>query len=436
MAVEILYSWGPGESRLAAVKDGRLVDLSVVRAETVAGSVFLGRVSEMAPKLGAVFIDIGQDKPGFLQGVKGLTKGQAILVQAKADAHAEKGATLTVEIQLPGRYLTLTPSRPGLSVPRKLGDDRARRLVERLETMITDDDGLAVRAQAANVSDQMLAQDLDGLRQDWQAIQEGQKAGKAPAMLWRTDPLTRLLAEHTAVTSIVTDDDETVARLRARYGELVRRHHGAESIFEPVEDAVAATLSPVVQLACGGRVAIETTAALTAIDVDSGPADPAEANTQAVPVIARQLRLRNIAGQIVIDFVPGGGRGVLARLISQLKQATSGDPVATHVLGTSALGLVEMTRERRGPSLASLMTETASGSSPLAAAFAALRLAVAQAHHHPGPALQLTVAPDVALCLASRPQAVAEAESRLGRSLSIRPDPTRTRDDATLEAVR
>ena len=100
MASEILYSWGPGESRLALVRDGRLVDLAVVRPELLAGAVLLGRVVELAPKMGAVFVDIGQEKPGFLQGVKGLTQGQAVLVQVKADAQGLKGATLTTEVVL------------------------------------------------------------------------------------------------------------------------------------------------------------------------------------------------------------------------------------------------------------------------------------------------------------------------------------------------
>ncbi|MBF0325629.1 ribonuclease E/G [Magnetospirillum moscoviense] len=436
MSTEILYSWGPGESRLAVVRDGRLVDLAVVRPGSLAGAVFLGRVAELAPKMGAAFVDIGQDRPAFLQGVKGLTQGQAVLVQVKADAHGEKGATLTPDISLTGRFLTFAPTRPGLVVSRKLGEDRARRLAERLQAIVAEAEGVSARPQAANASDDYLAADLTSLRAEWEAILAGRAAGKAPALLWRPDALTRLLADHAAIARIVIDDDETAAQARARHGSVVERHTGPEPVLAAIEDALEAALAPVVHLACGGRVAIETTAALTAIDVDSGPADPAEANTQAVPVIARQIRLRNIAGQMVVDFVSGGGKGALNRLVAQLKQAVSGDPVATHVIGITPLGLVEMTRERKGPSLFDLMNERHVGPSVEAQAFAALRFALAQAAHQPGPALTLTVSPAIAGQLAARAQAVAEAQARLGRKLNVAAQAGRTNSDWTLEVAR
>jgi Rne/Rng family ribonuclease len=436
MSAEILYSWGPGESRLAVVRDGRLVDLAVSRPDSFSGAVFLGRVAELAPKLGAVFVALGQDRPGFLQGVKGLTQGAAVLVQVKADAHGEKGPSLTTDIALSGRYLSLTPTRPGVTVSRKLGEERARRLAERLGDLVAGDEGVSARPQAANASDEYLAADLASLRADWQAIQAGRAEGRAPALLWRPDPLTRLLADHSGVTRIVVDDDEAAAAARLRYGSLVERHAGDVPVLDPVEDALAAALSPVVMLPCGGRVAIEATAALTAIDVDSGPADPAEANTQAVAVIARQIRLRNLAGQMVVDFVSGGGKGGLARLVSSLKQAVAGDPVATHVIGTTPLGLVELTRERRGPSLTDLLCERSVGPSADAAALAALRQVLVQARHLPGPALQLTAACDLVAALSARPQALAAAESRLGRRLTLKAEGGRSRQDWTIEVAR
>jgi ribonuclease G len=436
MSAEILYSWGPGESRLAVVRDGRLVDLAISRPDSFSGAVFLGRAVELAPKLGAAFVSLGQERPGFLQGVKGLTQGAAVLVQVKADAYGGKGASLTTDIALSGRYLSLTPTRPGLTVSRKLNEERGRRLAERLGDLVGEDEGVSARPQAANASDEYLAADLTSLRADWQAILDGRDAGRAPALLWRPDPLTRLLADHSGVTRILVDDDEAAAAARLRYGSLVERHVGAEPVLDPVEDALTAALAPVVALPCGGRVAIETTAALTAIDVDSGPADPAEANTQAVAVIARQIRLRNIAGQMVVDFVSGGGKGGLARLVAALKQAVAGDPVATHVIGITPLGLVEVTRERRGPALFDLMCERFVGPSADAAALEALRQVLAQAPHLPGPALQLTAAPDLVASLAARPQALSAAEARLGRRLSLKGEGGRGRQDWTIEVLR
>lgn len=429
MASEILYSWGPGESRLALVRDGRLVDLAVIRPSLLAGAVVLGRVVELAPKMGAVFVDIGQDKPGFLQGVK-LNQGASVLVQVKADAQGLKGAVLTTEVVLSGRFIAYTPMRPGLSVPRKLSDDRRAILQERLACMMHDDEGIVARLHAVNADEPALEADLTALRGQWQQMQQGQREARAPAVLWRPDPLDRMLSDHPGVSRVLVDDDLAFAQAQARFGGLVERHRGGP-VFDlyDTEDAVAACLAPVVPLPCGGRVTFQGTAALTAIDVDSGPAQPIEANQQAVSVIARQLRLRNIAGQIIVDFVSAGGKGALIKLIAALKQSISSDPTATHVIGATALGLVEMTRERRGPSLSDLMVENVALLSPQAAALRALRLVLAEAVHHPGRALVLTVAPDVAAILHGQTGALAEIEARLGRKPLIRAEEGRARDD-------
>jgi ribonuclease G len=433
MASEILYSWGPGESRLALVKDGRLVEISLVRPELLAGAVVMGRVVELAPKQGAAFVDIGQERPAFLQGVKGMTNGLAVLAQVKADAHGGKGATLTTEISLPGRYVALQPARSGLLVSRKLSDDKRQRLLDRLAPLVFEHEGVVARTHAIHAGEAELSAELDSLRATWAAILAG-KSGRAPVVLWRPDPLERLLAEHPGVSRVLVDDDAAFAAARSRFGELVERYrHGPLFDLHEVEDSLSAALSPVVNLACGGRVAIEPTAALTAIDVDSGPANPIEANMQAVPVIARQLRLRNIAGQIVIDFVSGGGKGALLKLVSLLKQAVAGDPNATHVIGMTPLGLIELTRERRGPSLADLMQDRATIASADAVALRALRQGLAEAAHRPGRALTLVVAPDIAGALARRPEALAEIEARLGRKLAVRADGTRGRDDVGIE---
>jgi Rne/Rng family ribonuclease len=430
MASEILYSWGPGESRLALVRDGRLVDLAVVRPELLAGAVLLGRVVDLAPKMGAVFVDIGQEKPGFLQGVKGLTQGQAVLVQVKADAQGLKGATLTTEVVLSGRFMSFTPMRPGLSVPRKLSDDRRGLLQERLACMMGDDEGIVARLHAVNADEPALEADLLALRGQWEQVCQSQGSARAPAVLWRPDPLDRMLSDHPGVSRVLVDDDLAFAQAQARLGGLVERHRDG-SVFSlyDVEDAFAACLAPVVALPCGGRVTFQGTAALTAIDVDSGPAAPIEANQQAVSVIARQLRLRNIAGQIIVDFVSAGGKGGLIKLIAALKQSISSDPTATHVIGATALGLVEMTRERRGPSLADLMVENTIVPSAEATALRALRLLLSEALHRPGRALTLDLAADVAAALYARPAALAEIESRLGRKPTIRAAAGIGRDD-------
>ncbi|MBC7952947.1 MAG: ribonuclease E/G [Rhodospirillaceae bacterium] len=433
MATEILYSWGPGESRLAVVRDGRLADLVLVRPELLAGAVILGRVVEVAHKLGAVFVDIGQDKPGFLSA-KGLTQGAAVLVQVKADAQGGKGCALTSDVSLAGRCLAYSPFRPGLNVSRKLSDEKRDRLLGWMEPLMQEGEGVVVRTHATTADKSELEFELSQLRADWADIQTRAAQAKAPSVLLRSDPLLRLLSDNPGVARVLVDDPQLQAAARARFGGLIEIHRDGP-LFDlyDVEDSIAAACATVVPLACGGRVTIEPTAALTAIDVDSGGATAAEANTQAVGVIARQLRLRNIAGQMVVDFVSGGGKGALFKLVAALKQAVARDPVATHVIGVTPLGLVEMTRERKGPSLPELMQERGTSASADAVAFAALRMALKEAPHRPGRGLAVVVAPDVAAALTRRSEAVAEAEDRLGRKLVIRADSTRAREDVQIE---
>lgn len=434
MATEILYSWGPGENRLALVRDGRLADLVLVRPELLAGAVVLGRVIEVAPKLGAVFVDIGQDKPAYLQG-KGLTQGALVLGQVKADAQGGKGATLTTEISLNGRCLAYSPFRPGLAVSRKLAEEKRERLLERLEPLVAEDEGVVARTHATTAGEGELEAELEQLRAQWRAILAAEKQGRAPAVLWRPDPLLRLLADNPGVGRVLVDDASLLAGARAVFAGPVE-HYRDGPLFDlyDVEDAVSAALDPVVPLVCGGRVTIEPTAALTAIDVDSGGASAIEANNQAVSVIARQLRLRNIAGQIVVDFVSTGkGKGPLFKLVASLKQAVARDSVATHVIGVTPLGLVELTRERKGPSLAELTQERGIGPSADVVALSALRQVLAENRARPGRALALLVSADVASALYHRASAVADVEERLGRKLSIRAEAGRRRTDVAVE---
>ncbi len=423
MTTEILYSWGPGENRLALLRDGRLAELVLDRPHLLAGSVILGRVAEVLPKQGWVFVDIGQDRPGFLQGVKGLTQGAALPVLVKADAHGEKGATLSTEIVLAGRFVNFIPGRPGISVPRKLSDDKQAWLHTTLDSLAQPGEGITARQHAATAQGDDLADDIAWLRRAWADIQTRIPQAKAPSLLWRADPVIRMLADNPGTSRIIVDDSHLLAGLRPRLGDLVQPHGGPDDLFtlHDVDDAIAAALSPLVSLACGGRISIEQTRALTAIDVDSGPAPALEANTQAVSAIARQLRLRNIGGQMVVDFVSGGGKGVLLKLISQLKQAVSRDPIPTHVLGTSALGLVEMTRERKGPSLAEQTCESESRLTADAVGLEGLRRLIRESRHRPGRALVLDVSPATAQALARNPHAMAQAGERLGRPVTIRP---------------
>ncbi|MBI5163483.1 MAG: ribonuclease E/G [Magnetospirillum sp.] len=372
MAVEILYEWGPGESRLALVEDGILTELALDRPELLAGAVILGRVVEAVPRLNATFVDIGQERPGLLDGASGRVQGQDIRVQVRADAWPGKGAIL----------------------------HKAK----------IDDPALRV------------------------AIERAAEKAKAPALLWRPDPLERMLAANPEVAAVWIDDGATFAAARSRFGDRIQ-HHRSGAVFErhEVAEAVEQALAPTVLLPGGGRISIEPTRALTAIDVDTGRDATDAVNRRAVDEIARQLRLRAIGGQVVIDFVSAAYRGALYKLSDALKRATAFDPVAVHVHGVTHLGLIELVRERRGPSLAELTSETALRPTARAVAHRAMRSVVAEAAHRPGKALTLVVAPAVAAALAAMGEAMAAAESRVGRPVAIRSDNARARDDVMIE---
>lgn len=425
---EIRCSWGPGELRFAVVEDGEIAELGVVRSGACRGTVYLGRVVEVSPHMNACFVDIGTARPGMLDGASGRTIGQAILVQIRAEAQDGKGARLVADVRLPGRYVSFSGFRKGIKLPK--GFIPNVELEARIKKLLAGNEGVLVRPPGYYASDEELAEEIARLRAQWTKLEDARKAVLAPAPVWAPDPLDMLLAEHPLISKIVMDDRAAFAAARALLGQKVEYRADA---FADAEDAFEDALSPVIALPGGGRMRIERCAALTAIDVDSGSGSQADANKAAARAVARQLRLRGIGGQIVVDFISADNRSALDRSVNELRRAIADDPVPTHVIGATRLGLVEMTRERRGPSLAEMMLVSETRPSAPAAAFAALRRAVAEADHRPGRALRLVVAPDVAAILAAEPGAVAEAETRIGHKLLIKSDPSRGPADSLIE---
>jgi ribonuclease G len=235
--------------------------------------------------------------------------------------------------------------------------------------------------------------------------------GPVPACLYRSDPLERLRAAF-----------PDAAVVKDAHAEL--------------DEALAEALDPVVPLPGGGRLVIETTAALTAMDVDSGTGRPAEANHVAVAEIARQLRLRSIGGQVVADFVSGRDRRPLYRLAEALKAAVAPDPVPTHVFGVTPLGLVELTRERRAPALAEILCRRAQTPTADTLALSALRHLLAEVLARPGRRLGIRAAPEVIAALRALAAERAEAERLLGHALALTEEPGRHPEDMLIDEVR
>jgi ribonuclease G len=367
-------------TRAAVLTGGRLTDLHIDRDDrpSLQGAVFLGRVERIVPALDGAFVDLGTGKPGLLatadaRGPKGrverigslLRAGQGVLVQVKADALGAKGPTLTMDIALPGRFLVHAPFGKAIAVSKRLSADPARRaaLLARLEAAVTGS-GWVARSGAADASPDLLTAEADALSAEWRDLQAAQAATPPACLLPAPGAAVRALIEAgPKAPHIVIDDDALAATLArwcaARAPDLTPiRHKGATGLFaaHDLDDAIAALTRPQVPLPGGGSLVIERTEALWAVDVNAGERGNAlEVNREAAFELARQLRLRNVGGIVVVDFVNMRGRGDAERLLAALTAAVDGDPVQTHVYGLSKLSLVELARARRGAALVDVL---------------------------------------------------------------------------------
>ena len=463
---EILIDAQPGETRIALVEDGRLAEVEVARRDALSavGDIYLGRAEAVLPALDAAFIDIGLERSGFLAlpearpyGAEGgddgigdyVGEGDKVLVQVQRDPFQDKGAKLTTHITLPGAVLVMTPERPGIGLSKRIAGEEARgRVRARIQDLAGD--GFIARTAAAEAGEEAIGRDLAALRDAWAEIDAKRARAKAPARLHaELDPVLRWLRDAGAPERIVIDDSGILARARA-YAERLRpeladrlhHHSGSAPLFEAhgIEEQIDAALDPAVALSGGGGIVIEETRALTAIDVDTGAGGSRggreeaalRTNVEATGEIARQVRLRNLAGLLVVDFVSMRRRDHGRRVLEALRQALALGPCYPQVTGFTRLGLVEMTRRRRRPSLAEVLRGRDSGGplkSALTVAFDVLRAVGREARAMPGAALGVTAAPDVIQALqGAAGDALAAAELRLGRPLGLTPDPARPRE--------
>jgi Rne/Rng family ribonuclease len=450
----ILVEALPGDHRIALVADGRLVELKIERGAPAdrVGAVLLGRVLRVTP--GAAFVDIGAARPGLLDRrprAAPVAEGEALVVQLDKAPIDDKGAGLTTDVTLVGRWLVYAPLAPGLAISRRLGDAATRaRLAAAMGEAMRPGEGFIVRRAAAAAEPADLLGEAERLRADWAHVSERRRAARPPTLL-RPGPsaLDEALLQHAGTLHQVVFDcrqalDQSRRFCAERIPELVPRlaHERApDGLFERHDLAadIEVALSRRVTLPGGGELLVEAVETLTAIDVNPGPLPagrPAErgwfeASLAAVPEIARQIRLRNLAGPIVIDFPRLAQRRHRERLVAAVRRALAAEPIAAEVLGMTAGGLVEVTRRRRGPPLDRLIQAPCRAcagagrvASPESAAFEALRAACRAGLRAPAAALTVTAAPAVVAALAG-PAAAARAavEARLGRPLAVQTDP-------------
>ena len=366
---------------MALVTEGRLLELQVVRRDkpSMVESIFLGRLERVMPDLDAAFVDIGLDRAGFLRaedlsGVDGWPPlGAPVLVQVRNDGEGDKGPRLSMNIAISGRYLVYHPNGAGVTFSRRIeGESERDRLRGHVEGLL--DGGIVLRTAAAGATADVLQADATRVLERWEKIRRLALDVEPPADLsaripGERDPIARALRDHGADLEEVILDDRAMARTLQdkmdRLGEKirVRWHNGTMPAFDidDVAGQIDTALAPRIALQSGVEVLFEPGETLCAVDVDSAgaggrqgraPRRPVDVNLEAAPAIAQQLRLRNIAGAVVIDFVNMRSAYDRDKVQAVLAEHLASDPVPTQIYGFTRLGLFELTRARRGPTLA------------------------------------------------------------------------------------
>jgi ribonuclease G len=386
---ELIISVDVGERRVAVLEDGRVAEVYLERPErrSIAGNIYLGVVDNVLPGMEAAFVEIGLEKNGFLyvdeivspelekghgRKIQDLIKrGETILVQAVKDPMKTKGARLTTQISLPGRFVVFVPQGEGLGVSRRLDDDERGRLKDILKRLAVKEGGVIVRTAAEGASEEDIERDLVFLQRLWKSIQAKAKEAKAPELIYQEAELplrvTRDLFTGDFEKAYV--DDERAYRRIVGYlkktsphmVERVVRYKETTPLMEAfgVEQEIKSTIGRRVDLPSGGYLIFDYAEAFTVIDVNTGRFVGSRGknsggrledtitknNLEAVKEVVRQLRLRDIGGIIVIDFIDMANPKNRATVEEALRSELERDRTKTYVVEISPLGLVEMTRQ-------------------------------------------------------------------------------------------
>ena len=399
MSDEILINVTPQETRVAVLQAGSVQELIVERAASrgLVGNVYVGRVARVLPGMQSAFVDIGLERAAFLHvadihgerrtnGEPGrpiekiLAEGQPVVAQVVKDPIGTKGARLSTQISIAGRMLVYLPQDPHIGISQRIEDETGRQLLrERLRELLPADEpgGFIIRTLAETASEAELAADITYLRHLWRNLDARAKGAQPPALLYQDLSLAQrvlrdIVSEQTAVVRV--DSRENFQKLLAfaqtyMPNVLSRLEHytGERPLFDlyNVEPEVEKALSRRVDLKSGGTLVIDQTEAMTTVDVNTGgfvgqrnfDDTVFKTNLEAAQAIARQLRLRNLGGIIIIDFIDMDSDEHRAAVLEEFKRALARDRTRMTLNGFTQLGLVEMTRKRTRESLAHVLCE-------------------------------------------------------------------------------
>jgi ribonuclease G len=409
--IKLVISCEKLEKRVALLENNRLEEYTIEREtdRNIVGSIFKGKVRNIEPGIKAMFVDIGFEKNAFLQfwdaipaaldsGIETINRGNGnakkktprithkdvpniypvgsdVLVQVKKGPISNKGPRITTDISMPGRYLVLMPFNDQFGISRKIEDpkerERLRKILRELE--VPEGMGVIMRTVGAGQRSRYFVRDLSILLEQWAQVQKGLEEKPAPACLFEEpDLIERSVRDFLTdeVDAVIIDDAKSAERMQDLVGQISKRakksiqhYTGVQPIFEcfGVKAQIDAAFHRQVWLPCGGYIVIDETEAMIAVDVNTGRNKGAkdmektilQTNLEAAEEIARQLRLRNIGGLIVADFIDMKNRKDQQAVYTRIKERLKRDKARTHVLPISQLGLMEMTRQRANESLAS-----------------------------------------------------------------------------------
>lgn len=392
---EIFANTSFEETRIAILEDGRLSELYWERRSSgnIVGNIYKAVVENVLPGISSAFMNIGLDKNAYIyiSDVLGnqkepidklLRKDQEVMVQVTKDAISTKGMKVTMDVSLPGRYLVLTPFQDFVGVSKSIENDTERKRLSEIMRGIADSKmlgtkGCIVRTEAEGATEEELKREVEYLLRTWDTIQGRYDTSRPPSLLHKDMDMTMqvardILSEDTAIYMLDNRDDfhnvqELAMRISPDLKDRVKFYENKTPVFKAfnIEKEIDELRRVKVPLPNGGSIIIQEAESLCAIDVNTGRFTGSKSqeetvtatNIEAATEVARQLRLRNIGGIIVIDFIDMKKASNRHKVVQALENAVSRDRAKIRILPITRLGLVEMTRERKRVSTVSLLTE-------------------------------------------------------------------------------